>query len=205
MTNTASSSPPGAAKSAVAKAAGNLSGIPTVALDLSGMKQSLVGQSEQNLRTSLRVISAISGDRVLVIATCNAIAPLPPELRRRFTFGTFFFDWPDAEERPAIWGIYSRAYNVPVEKDGQNMIPPDSGWTGAEIKQCCLLASRLGITLCEAAEYIVPVSRSAAQQIEQLRTQASGRFISASYPGPYNKDRQPATAPAGRAIEKGTL
>jgi len=39
------------------------------------------------------------------------------------------------------------------------------GWTGAEIKECCRKAHRLGMTLAEASRYIVPVSRSAGEQI----------------------------------------
>jgi len=49
------------AKSVVAKAAGNSGGVPTIALDLGGAKGSLVGQSEQQLRTALKVISAAAG------------------------------------------------------------------------------------------------------------------------------------------------
>lgn len=135
--------PPGAAKSAVAKAAGNEAGIPTIQLDLGAMKGSLVGASEQNLRAALKVITSVSNGRSLWIATCNAIGDLPPELRRRFTLGTFFFDLPDAEERIAIWGIWAGRYGLSLhgEKRGRNrsewVIPDDAGWTGAEIKQCC--------------------------------------------------------------------
>jgi hypothetical protein len=59
------------------------------------------------------------------------------------------------------------------------------------------LAWRLRSSLREASEYIVPVARSAAQQIEALRMQASGRFISASSPGIYRYER---TAGGGRAV-----
>ena len=64
-------------------------------------------------------------------------------------------------------------------------LPDDEGWTGAEIKECCRKAWRLNLSLKESATYIVPVSRSAADQIEALRRQASGRFLSASTPGVY--------------------
>jgi hypothetical protein len=100
--------PPGAAKSAVAKAAGATAGIPTVAFDLSTMQSSLVGGSGERLRAALQVVDAISQGRSLWIATCNSITSLPPELRRRFTLGTFFFDLPSADEREAIWNIYRK-------------------------------------------------------------------------------------------------
>jgi adenylate kinase family enzyme len=189
--------PPGAAKSAVAKAFGAEASIPTISLDLGGMKASLVGESESRLRDGLKVIDSVSQGRAIFIATCNSIGTLPPELRRRFTFGTFFFELPDKAERAAIWKIYRNKYGTPASQE----IPNDEQWTGAEIKQCCLLARRLKRTLVECAEFIVPVAKSAAAQISQLREQADGKFISASHPGVYRKNREPeAQLESRRAI-----
>lgn len=175
--------PPGAAKSAVAKAAGNSGGVPTIALDLGGAKGSLVGQSEQQLRTALKVISAVSNGRSLWVATCNSIHSLPPELKRRFKRGIFFFDLPSAEEREAIWQIYESKYELSEQER-----PDDSGWTGAEIEQCCFTAWDLDISLVEAATKVVPVARSNAKGIEALRNLASGTFLSASHPGVYERE-----------------
>lgn len=188
--------PPGAAKSAVAKAAGNEAGIPTIQLDLGAMKGGLVGASEQNLRAALKVVTSVSNGRSLWIATCNSIGDLPPELRRRFTLGTFFFDLPDEAERKAIWNIWFDRYDF----KGAGVIGKhvdDAGWTGAEIRQCCDIAWRLGCTLKEAAGFVVPVSRSAAEQLDKLRRAAEGRFLSASRPGVYRReDSTAATKPA---------
>jgi SpoVK/Ycf46/Vps4 family AAA+-type ATPase len=187
--------PPGAAKSAVAKAAGATAGVPTVAFDLSAMQNSLVGGSGERLRAALQVVDAISQGRSVWIATCNSITSLPPELRRRFTLGTFFFDLPNVEERRAIWKIYLKKWGLAGD------LPDDEGWTGAEIKECCRKAWRLNLSLQASAAYIVPVSRSAADQIEGLRRQASGRFLSASRPGVYTFESGPqATAPVKRAF-----
>jgi hypothetical protein len=186
--------PPGAAKTAVAKAAGNEAGIPTIQLDLGAMKGSLVGQSEQQLRAALKVITAVSNSKALFIATCNSIAELPPELRRRFTLGTFFFDLPDSKERLAIWEIWTaRYFNDQIGIRTRTLkslgaLPPDDGWTGAEIRQCCDIAWRLGCSFAEAAAFVVPVSKSAAEAIGKLRQQAHGKFLSASHPGLFNKD-----------------
>ncbi|MDE3178301.1 MAG: hypothetical protein KGM47_01470 [Acidobacteriota bacterium] len=185
--------PPGAAKSAVGKATGNTAGIPTIAFDLTAMESSLVGASGDRLRTALKVVAAASQERALFIATCNSIISLPPELRRRFTLGTFFFDLPTAEERAAIWEIYLKKYGVSGE------LPNDQCWTGAEIKECCRKAYRLKMSLVEASEYIVPVSRSAAEQIKTLRQIASGKFISASKPGVYRYEEE-TTTPSRRMI-----
>lgn len=187
--------PPGAAKSLVAKAAGASAGIPTIKFDMGSMKGSLVGQSEANIRRALQVVSAVSGGRALFIATCNSLAILPPELRRRFTFGIYFFDLPDDEERAAIWRYYIQKFKL-----DETGYAKDQGWTGAEIRQCCDLAWRLNSSLEEAAAYIVPVSKSAAEAVENLRVQASNRFISASYAGTYRRDRigQELVAPSRR-------
>lgn len=189
--------PPGAAKSAVAKAAGATAGIPTVAFDLSAMQSSLVGGSGERLRAALQIVDAMSQGRSLWIATCNSITSLPPELRRRFTLGTFFFDLPSPEERKAIWDIYLTKWNLSGD------LPDDDGWTGAEIKECCRKAWRLKLSLQASAEYIVPVSRSAADQIESLRRQASGRFLSAAQPGVFTAESRQAQGAGKRAFRDG--
>lgn len=179
--------PPGTSKSMMAKAAGNEAGIPTIALDLGGMKGSLVGESERALRTALAVIEAVSQGQVLFIATSNSIGILPPELRRRFSLGTFFFPLPDAADRKLIWDKYLTKYEF--KKAGSNLttveLPDDEGWTGAEIRNCAMIAWRLKCSLKDAAKYIVPVSVSARDQIERLCKEAHRRYISASEEGFY--------------------
>ena len=113
--------------------------------------------------------------------------------------GTFFFDLPSAEEREAIWKIYLRKYGVSGD------LPDDEGWTGAEIKECCRKAWRLKLSLIDSARYIVPVSRSAADQIQALRKQASGRFLSASKPGVYEYEERPSAASGKRLIRTEVL
>jgi len=176
--------PPGAAKSAIAKAMGTEGGVPTLQLDLGGAKGSLVGQSEAQIRQALSVVTAVSNGKAMWVATCNSIADLPPELRRRFTLGTYFFDLPTADERAKIWAIYLKQFEIEYANVA------DEGWTGAEIKQCCEIAWRLGCSLKEAAAFIVPVAKSAGDKISDLRKQASGRFLSASYAGVYEQDRK---------------
>ena len=171
-------------KSMLAKAAGNEGGIPTVQLDLGACKGSLVGESERQLRHALKVITSISNGKSLWLATCNSLNEMPPELRRRFKLGTFFFDLPSKEERLVIWRMYIKKFGLAVSA-GNGPGIDDDGWTGAEISQACEVAWRLGCGLDEAAGYVVPVARSAGQQIEALRRHADGRFLSASYKGVY--------------------
>lgn len=184
---------PGTGKSAVAKAARNAAGIPGIQLDVNGMLDSKVGASGANTRGAFRVVDAISGGKTLVLATCNSIEALSPELKRRFTLGTFFVDLPTVEGRNAMWGYYADKYDVAMVHSFS-----DEGWTGAEIKQCCRLAKKLRCDLDKASTFIVPVCRSSAERIEQLRGQASGKYVNAARPGVYQKS---VSASAGRKFD----
>lgn len=189
--------PPGSGKTEFQRCMGGTFGRPTMTLDLGAAKGSLVGQSEQQIRLMVQTIVAIAGSNVFCIASCNKLEVLPPELRRRFTYGIWYFDLPNNEEREAIWQIQLTAYGLPLEAPR----PPDDGWTGAEIRNACALAYRLKITPAEAAEYIVPIITSDPDSIERLRKAAAGRWLSASYPGPYRLPglaTAPAPAPARR-------
>jgi SpoVK/Ycf46/Vps4 family AAA+-type ATPase len=120
--------------------------------------------------------------QVMVIATANSIDRLPPEFLRAERFdGVFFLDLPTSEERTAIWKIHRQVFGI-AESESQ---PPDEGWTGAEIRACCRLAALLDVPLTTAAQQIVPVSISAAEQLANLREWASGRCLSAHEAGIY--------------------
>lgn len=181
---------PGSAKSMVAKAAGATAGVPTIQFDLAGMKNSLVGASEANLRKAFATIKAVSQGRCYFIMTANGIATLPPELKRRFRDGVFFFDLPVREEKDVIWQLYLKQYADRL-KGIDLTLPNDEHWTGSEISTCVNNAYRFQISLTDASAYIVPSYLSmGSDRADALRKEASGRFVSASYPGPYNHDRQ---------------
>ena len=117
---------------------------------------------------------------VYVVVTCNNIQQLPPEFSRAERFDAIMFlDLPGDDEKQAIWRLYLDAYDI----DAGQSKPKDDLWTGAEIKACCRLASLLSISLVEAAQYIVPVGVTAAEDITRLATWASGRCLDASRPG----------------------
>ena len=124
---------------------------------------------------------------VFVVATANDISRLPPELTRAERLdGIFFLDLPAAEERRVIWEMYMEAYRLPCKQTR----PADDGWTGAEIRSCCRLAALLGVTLVEAAQSVVPVSRTASGAVEGLRAWATGRCLSSDRPGIYVRSAQ---------------
>ena len=119
---------------------------------------------------------------VFVVATCNDISRLSPELVRAERFdGVFFVDLPDKAQREAIWEIHIRAFGL----DPEQSRPNDDGWSGAEIRSCCRLASLLDVPLTQAAANVVPVSVTAGDSVERLRKWASGRCLSADHVGIY--------------------
>lgn len=191
--------PTGTAKSALAKAMGNEADVPTVFLDLGSMKNSLVGASEHRLRYALKVIDTIGHGKAFFIMTSNNIDKIPPEFKRRFSSGTFFFDIPTKESRAQIWKIHTEKYGIDAS---QIKKVNDEGWTGAEIRNCCRMAYRQNITLQEAAQYIVPVSVSGAEAIKALRRAATNNFLSADYPGTYRGFAEDVEAPVSHKSRK---
>ena len=136
---------------------------------------------------------------VFFVGTCNDISKLPPEFSRAERFdGIFFLDLPTAAEKEAIWSLYRRQFNIP---DAQPRTD-DASWTGAEIKSCCRLAALLDVTLAEAAHHVVPVAVTAAEQVERLRSWASGRCLDASAPGVYRRDSGTPAKPT-RRVQRG--
>jgi hypothetical protein len=120
---------------------------------------------------------------VFVVCTSNDISRLPPEFTRAERFdGVFFVDLPSPEQRAGIWGIYRAMYDISANQPTPRQ---DEGWTGAEIKSCCRVSALLGVSLVEAASYIVPVSVSSSQAVQGLREWSSGRCLSADNPGVY--------------------
>ncbi len=132
---------------------------------------------------------------VFFIGTANDISKLPPEFTRAERLdGVFFLDVPNVAEKDLIWTMYRQQFNIPEQQSR----PDDTSWTGAEIRSCCRLAALLDITLHQAAQHVVPVAVTAAESMEKLRTWASGRCLSASYPGIYSRDGQTLTKPGRR-------
>ena len=150
------------------------------------------GVSSRLFGTFLSWLSDHESD-VFVVCTSNDISKLPPEFSRAERFdGIFFLDLPTRTEKEAIWKLYRGQFDISPSEP----MPDDSDWTGAEIRSCCRLASLLDIPLSQAARNVVPVAVMATEQVERLRTWASGRCLSASTPGIYA--RHEATKPGRR-------
>ena len=156
------------------------------------------GVSTRLFGTMLTWLSDRTSD-TFVVATCNDISKLPPEFSRAERWDSvFFLDLPTAQEKDSIWKLYRTQFGIP---EGQAR-PDDTSWTGAEVKSCCRLAALLEITLTQAAHHVVPVAVTAAEQVERLRTWASGRCLAASSPGIYRRDGEEPVRP-GRRVQRG--
>lgn len=190
---------PGVSKSQLVYAIANHYKIPCIDWNMSAMENSLVGASQANLNTAQKVMDAISDGSILALASCNGVDSLATELKRRFNLGIFFFDVPTASERAAIWKIYLSKFGIPEEQlTGVN----DSGWTGAEIEQCCIFADRFNLKLEKAAKYIVPITVSSREKIRALRHNAHEKYLSASHDGYYQfTESQTAVEVEGRRFQ----
>jgi hypothetical protein len=136
---------------------------------------------------------------VFFIATSNDISKLPPEFTRAERWdAVFFIDLPTAAEKDAVWAMYRKQYGI-AETQSR---PDDTSWTGAEIKSCCRLATLLDMTLTQASNHVVPVAVTAAEQVERLRSWASGRCLNASAPGVYRREGE-STPKTGRRVQRG--
>lgn len=139
---------------------------------------------------------------VFLLATCNDIAKLPPEFGRAERFdGVWFLDLPGQELRQAIWEIYLTMF----ELDPTQPRPRDERWSGAEIRACCRLSALLDVPLRAAAQNVVPVSATAAESVERLRTWASGRCLDADRGGIYGRRPSSSTAKPRRKVNRDPL
>lgn len=189
---------PGAGKSATAKCCAGEAKVPCFRLSMSEAQGSLVGQSEANLKAALASVDAISGGKVLMLATCNSIEALAPELMGRFRLGTFFYDFPNADENAALWDMYCKRYSLGVISN-----PPKSvNWVGREIESACYQAWLFNKPLSEVVKYVVPECVSQKGKLNALRESVSGRFLSASKAGIYRADSEDLEGfePAGRSV-----
>jgi hypothetical protein len=174
----------GSGKTMIAQTAGNEAGVVTIKLDLGGMKGSLLGQTEQRIRTALKVVDSISDGQPFFIATCNRLDALSPEIQRRFRKGgTFFFELPQRAEREAIWPLYLKKYEIDPAQLTDEIL--DMPYTGAEIRNICEAAYDTEVDLAEAAQGVIPVAISGREDLQRVRAMANDNWLSASHPGAY--------------------
>ena len=156
------------------------------------------GVSTRMFGTLLTWLSDHTAD-VFFVGTSNDISKLPPEFARAERFdGVFFLDLPNSAERDAIWLLYRQHFGIPEKQ----VRPDDSAWTGAELRACCRLATLLDVPLTQAARNVVPVAVTAAEQVERLRTWATGRCLSSGNPGIFGREDESTPRPS-RRLQRG--
>lgn len=130
---------------------------------------------------------------VFVVATANNIQSLPPELLRRGRFDEIFFvGLPTQDERRAIYEVHLsrlRPHNL-QSFDLDRLAYETPNFSGAEIEQAIVEAMHIGFSqdrdfttedILEAASQIVPLARTAKEQVEALQAwAASGKARLAS-------------------------
>jgi SpoVK/Ycf46/Vps4 family AAA+-type ATPase len=155
------------------------------------------GDSRSDGGTSQRVLASLltwmseKTSAVFVVATANGVDSLPPELMRKGRFDEIFLlDLPDAAERLAILDLQLRRrrpqHYIPLEV----LVDRTDGFSGAELEQVVVEAMHLAFgdhrefgepDLIAAASDLVPLSRTAREQLEALKHWAeSGRARPAS-------------------------
>ena len=139
-----------------------------------------------------------------VIATANDVSSLPPELLRKGRFDELWFvDLPTEDERSAIIAATLKTHGrkiVGIETIAQQT----EGFTGAELAALVPDAlftafndgqrEPIAADLLQAAKTVVPLAKTAAEKIANLRNWASGRARRATSVDTESKARSAARA-----------
>ena len=148
------------------------------------------GDSRSDGGTSQRVLGTVltwmaeKTSAVFVVATANGVDKLPAELLRKGRFDEIFLlDLPSAEERRAILdlqlGRRRPSHTIPLDV----LVDRTGGFSGAELEQTVIEAMHLAFAeqrefgeadLIAAASQVVPLSRTAREQLEALQSWARG-------------------------------
>ncbi|CAA9317473.1 ATPase of the AAA+ family protein associated with FIG137771 hypothetical protein [uncultured Leptolyngbya sp.] len=122
---------------------------------------------------------------VFVVATANNIQSLPAEMLRKGRFDEIFFvGLPSQEERQEIFSVHLSRLRLPNLKayDMERLAYETPDFSGAEIEQTLVEAMHLGFSqnrdfttedVLEAASQIVPLARTAQEQIQFLQEWAA--------------------------------
>ncbi|MBI1792228.1 MAG: AAA family ATPase [Acidobacteria bacterium] len=143
---------------------------------------------------------------VFVLATANDVSALPPEFMARFD-RTFFLDLPNRLERRQIFAIHLKNAGVAFPERTlrfEELVERSNGYVGREIERMVREAQFMAFAddnreiemedLLKALEETIPISRSHAEVIEQLRKwKTEGRAFPAS-------SEETAAPVAGRRI-----
>jgi hypothetical protein len=148
------------------------------------------GDSRSDGGTSQRVLGTVltwmaeKTSAVFVVATANGVERLPGELLRKGRFDEIFLlDLPSSEERHAILDLQLRRRRPEHSLALDVLVDRTAGFSGAELEQTVIEAMHLAFAegrdfgeadLVAAASQVVPLSRTAREQLEHLQQWARG-------------------------------
>ena len=148
------------------------------------------GDSRSDGGTSQRVLGTVltwmaeKTSAVFVVATANGVDKLPGELLRKGRFDEIFLlDLPSADERRSILDLQLRRRRPKHSITLEVLVDRTAGFSGAELEQTVIEAMHLAFAeqrefgeadLIAAASQVVPLSRTAREQLEGLQAWASG-------------------------------
>ncbi len=155
------------------------------------------GSSEADAGLSKRIFGRLLGwlqerkGPVFVVATCNQIAGLPPELMRKGRFDEIFFiDLPHADARKEIFAVHlKKRKRNPAAFDLGALAQASEGFSGAEIEQAVVSALYTAFSrdtdvdtslLIDELKATTPLSVTREEDITALRAWARGRTVMAS-------------------------
>ncbi len=155
------------------------------------------GDSRSDGGTSQRVLANIltwmseKTSAVFVVATANGIDKLPAELLRKGRFDEIFLlDLPTRQERFSILQLHIDQRRPKLEIPLQTIVDRTEGFSGAELEQTIIEGMHFAFAerrelqesdLILACSQLVPLSRTAKEQLDSLKEWAStGRARAAS-------------------------
>jgi hypothetical protein len=126
-------------------------------------------------------------EQVFVVAAANDVMRLPPELLRKGRFDEIFFvDLPTREERMSIIAIHLKLRRQdPARFDVATLADATTGFSGSELEQAVVVALYRALhqtrslddaMLLDAVRSTVPLSITRAEDLQELREMARGRF-----------------------------
>lgn len=111
------------------------------------------------------------------VATCNDTDKLPSQFLRAGRWdNVFYVDLPTKTERDLILELYKKEYNV------NGTINNMDGWSGAEIKQACIVASVMNVPVSEASDYVCITSTVSKEKYDKLFKEWSMTYKAAGKP-----------------------
>jgi hypothetical protein len=149
------------------------------------------GGTSQRVLANVLTWMAEKTSAVFVVATANGVERLPGELLRKGRFDEIFLlDLPLIEERRSILELHVHRRRADLNLPLNAVVDRTEGFSGAELEQTVIEGMHLAFTerrelsesdLILAASQLVPLSRTAREQLNSLKEwAASGRARPAS-------------------------